>query len=1060
MAEYTDERIRQIVLQTLQDYSNALENESGTPRGAEFITTAEGLTVNITLPGVMYSKNPLTDSSASAQAYVQIPWAVFEEALSNMEEATAEVGNVNAELEGTTLTVTNRDGESTSVDTAEAAKQAKAEWDNTYKSQITTATANANTATTNANNATEGALRVNADLTGMTVTITNRNGQAKSVNIGFEIYRTYSSVSAMNADASNVPDGRFVMIATNDPTDPENARLYAKNSSGGFTFLSDLDQASSEAWADWLNNQKPLIEQATADANDAATLANTKAGIAQTAADNADASRVAIESNETTRQNNEATRQNQESARVTAETTRQTTWENWFSDTLSTGVRKLWNDFWPACKNTWENWFGTDNTSGVQKQWADLKSDAESDHATAQSDHTTAVTDHTTALSDHSTATTDHTTAEADHTQAGQDHERAETDHSVASTDHSTASTDHATAQDDHTQAESDHQTASSDHTLAGTDHDTAASDHTMAVTDHDTAEDDHETAETDHSTAQADHTQAESDTLRAGTDHQTAITDHSTAVSDHSTATDDHTQAEADTLRASTDHTTAQGDHTTALSDHTQAESDTQRASSDHSTAEGDHSTAASDHTTATTDHSTAATDHLTAISDNETAENDHTIAVADHETADDDHSTAENDHTIATDDHALASGDHSTAATDHSTADSDHVMATSDHNTAVADHTLAVADHNTASDDHDTAEADHTTAASDHTRAEGDHTTASTDHSSSTAQVAIMEEWNTHQPFIGDGTGGYDANYWYIYDTTNDVYVKSVYAKGDNLDWDTLTPEEKERLLDEMVAWLEATGFDTVPTQGSAHAVTSGGLYNTFLGKQDTISDLGNIRSGAAAGATAYQKPSTGIPSTDMSQAVQDQLSKTDLADFNEDSLHRLVTDAEKTTWNSKQDTISDIDTIRSGAAEGATAYQKPSTGIPATDMTQEVQTQLAKTDLKDFNEDSAHRLVTDAEKAAWNGKQDAINDLSTIRSGAASGATAYQKPSTGIPSTDMSQAVQEQLAKDDLADFNEDSTHRLVTDTEKTTWNSKQDALTFASVATCESIIDELV
>lgn len=38
----------------------------------------------------------------------------------------------------------------------------------------------------------------------------------------------------------------------------------------------------------------------------------------------------------------------------------------------------------------------------------------------------------------------------------------------------------------------------------------------------------------------------------------------------------------------------------------------------------------------------------------------------------------------------------------------------------------------------------------------------------------------------------------------------------------------------------------------------------------KQDTISDLSTIRSGAALGATAYQKPGTGIPSTDLESGV----------------------------------------------------------------------------------------------------------------------------------------------------------------------------------------------
>ena len=108
--------------------------------------------------------------------------------------------------------------------------------------------------------ATSEASNVNAQLEGMTVTITNRSGVATSVNIGFEIYRTYTSVAAMQADAANVPQAKFVMIATIDATDPDNAKLYAKNAAGGFTFLSDLDQASSAAFADWLENYKPVIE--------------------------------------------------------------------------------------------------------------------------------------------------------------------------------------------------------------------------------------------------------------------------------------------------------------------------------------------------------------------------------------------------------------------------------------------------------------------------------------------------------------------------------------------------------------------------------------------------------------------------------------------------------------------------------------------------------------------------------------------------------------------------------------------------------------------------------
>ena len=46
---------------------------------------------------------------------------------------------------------------------------------------------------------------------------------------------------------------------------------------------------------------------------------------------------------------------------------------------------------------------------------------------------------------------------------------------------------------------------------------------------------------------------------------------------------------------------------------------------------------------------------------------------------------------------------------------------------------------------------------------------------------------------------------------------------------------------------------------------------VVNGAIGKkQDTISDLETIRSGAALGATAYQKPSTGIPASDIAEGV----------------------------------------------------------------------------------------------------------------------------------------------------------------------------------------------
>ena len=59
-----------------------------------------------------------------------------------------------------------------------------------------------------------------------------------------------------------------------------------------------------------------------------------------------------------------------------------------------------------------------------------------------------------------------------------------------------------------------------------------------------------------------------------------------------------------------------------------------------------------------------------------------------------------------------------------------------------------------------------------------------------------------------------------------------------------------------------------------------------------------------------------------------------------------------------------------------------------------------------------------ITSAERTKWNNKQDAISDLETIRSGAAAGATAYQKPATGIPYADLSSGVKGSLDKADTA------------------------------------------
>ena len=59
---------------------------------------------------------------------------------------------------------------------------------------------------------------------------------------GFSIYKTYETIALMEADTTNVPDGRFVLISNNNVDDPDNAKLYVKDS-GVFRFLVDMSGA-------------------------------------------------------------------------------------------------------------------------------------------------------------------------------------------------------------------------------------------------------------------------------------------------------------------------------------------------------------------------------------------------------------------------------------------------------------------------------------------------------------------------------------------------------------------------------------------------------------------------------------------------------------------------------------------------------------------------------------------------------------------------------------------------------------------------------------------------
>lgn len=312
--QITSDNFEQYFLRTQEQFADALEQAEGA-RGCEVVTDIETIKQVLSLPGVKYSADPITTPTATAQAYVQIPYSILAQALQEMREATEDATEAAGSVE---TAITNAEAATSAANTAaqsadtsrqqmeanESTRQSNESTrqsnESTRQSQESTRQSNeqsrtttfssdhsraesdhstaASDHTTASSDHTQavsdhtkvaGAENLNAQLLGMTVSITNRQGVTSSVDIGFEMYRTYTSVAAMNADAANVPQGKFVMIATTDPTSADNAKLYCKNSQGSFTFLSDLDQASAAAWADWLENMKPAINEriATADSD-------------------------------------------------------------------------------------------------------------------------------------------------------------------------------------------------------------------------------------------------------------------------------------------------------------------------------------------------------------------------------------------------------------------------------------------------------------------------------------------------------------------------------------------------------------------------------------------------------------------------------------------------------------------------------------------------------------------------------------------------------------------------------------------------------------------------
>ena len=158
-----------------------------------------------------------------------------------------------------------------------------------------------------------------------------------------------------------------------------------------------------------------------------------------------------------------------------------------------------------------------------------------------------------------------------------------------------------------------------------------------------------------------------------------------------------------------------------------------------------------------------------------------------------------------------------------------------------------------------------------------------------------------------------------------------------------------------------------------------------------QVTATQVGASPSGHNHDST-YQPKGNYAPATHTHTAAQ----------VNEDASHRFVTDAEKSTWNSKAD----------GSHNHDSTYQPKGNYAPATHTHTAAQ----------VTGDASHRFVTDAEKSTWNSKADGSHNHDST----------YQPKGNYAPATHTHTAAQ----------VTGDASHRFVTDAEKSTWNSKAD------------------
>lgn len=210
-------------------------------------------------------------------------------------------------------------------------------------------------------------------------------------------------------------------------------------------------------------------------------------------------------------------------------------------------------------------------------------------------------------------------------------------------------------------------------------------------------------------------------------------------------------------------------------------------------------------------------------------------------------------------------------------------------------------------------------------------------------------------------------------------------------------LISETVKTAWDAASTWVTTNGANVLSHLSDSIKHITAAERTAWNGKQDKIIAGDNITI-AADGKTISATGGGGGVSGDIETVEAQQIEiPSKLSDFENDSGF-VTSSAVEAALADKQDTISDLDTIRSGAGKGATALQ----AVPTT-----YRTAFAQDVIDNGLSDRVGAI--EEKEAGWNGK--------------------YSKPTGGIPKADLASAVQAALDKADSALQAVPSTYRTA-------------------------------